>query len=269
MKEENPPMLSYEQVGRGDETLVFLHGFMGTGADWKPLVEKLARTYSCVLIDLPGHGKSFRALGAEQANLEGMGAAVLSTLDALGLEKVHLVGYSMGGRIALYLAIQHRERVRSLVLESASPGLTDIASRKARARQDEARAADMRSKGLEDFLDHWYAMALFSDLKQSPGYEQMLARRREGDLPSLARILEEMSPGVQPDLWPRLGQLQVPSLWLAGARDQKYRALVKDAASYAPGAEVEIIPGAGHNVHLEAPDRLAIRLRDFLGAHTS
>lgn len=269
MREDGAPILNYEQVGRGDETLVFLHGFMGTGADWKPLVAALEEDFTCLLVDLPGHGESVSALGEEKASLAGMGPGVLKILDELGFEKVHLLGYSMGGRIALQLALDQGPRFRSLILESASPGLSEPSLRVERARLDERRARDMEERGLNVFLKEWYQMDLFAGLRESPTFEGMLERRESGDLHALSRIMEEMSPGLQPDLWPRLGELHIPSLWLAGARDAKYTAMVREAASRAPKADVEIIPGAGHNIHLEAPGLLATRLSAFVKAQTS
>jgi len=241
---------------------VFVHGFMGSGEDFEEVSGELKAHRRCVRVDLPGHGKSVGALCGERADVAFMAAEVLGMMDHLGVEQVDLVGYSMGGRVALYLAKEHPERVRTLVLESASPGLVGKNERAERARLDAERGRQMREQGLGAFLRAWYELELFESLRDHPRFEAMVAERARGDVGALSRVIEEASPGLQEDLWPALATLKPPSLWLAGALDGRYAAMAQKAAALS-GGEARIIEGAGHNAHLEAPREVAGAIAAF------
>lgn len=246
--------------------VVLLHGFTGSAAAWGEAIPGgLARPV--LLVDLPGHGP-----GARPDHLAGLG--FLAALDLL-LESVapHLdggpadwVGYSMGGRIALALALRHPGRVRRLVLESASPGLATARERAARKRRDEALARRIESGGLAAFVDEWMAQPLFRSQAALPAEVRDEARRiRLGHDPeALAEALRVLGTGVQPSFWDELGRLAVPTLLLTGSGDPKFRALARQMHEALPRAEHEEVAGAGHAVHLEAPGAWLRVVRSFL-----
>lgn len=243
--------------------VVFLHGFMGRGAVWHPVAAALRATHRCVLVDLPGHGQS---LGLPEAaySMAGAAHALAATLDHLALAEAQVVGYSMGGRLALYFALHYPDRCTSLVLESASPGLRTEAERAERRRLDAERAARLTSD-FPAFLDAWYQLPLFASLHRHPGLVPRLQRaRRTNDPAELARALVGLSTGAQPSLWNRLPALRVATLALAGALDAKYVALAQAMQRQAPALRAEILPATGHNGHAERPQVYLEHLRRWL-----
>ncbi len=252
---------------RGDEgapAVVLLHGFMGRGADFETLIAPCIEERHFIVVDLPGHGRSVDCLSGNQpANLGWMAAQVAGLLERLPQQKLELFGYSMGGRIALYVALEFGHKIRSLTLESASPGLGDKEGRRQRRAADARRAERLREQSLADFVDDWYDLGLFGTLKEHPEFEAMRRRRLQNDGRAIARVIEEMSPGAQPDLWPELGRLTIPTRWIAGAEDAKYVDICTRAARLS-GGEAQIVDHAAHTVHLEAPE--AIRRRWFSGS---
>lgn len=253
---------SGNDVEIGLPTAVFLHGFMGSSRDFGPLCEVLSAHRRCVRVDLPGHGRSVEALRSSPMTIGAMVEEVVGLLDHLELEAVDVLGYSMGGRVAMLLAMRHPERVRTLVLESASPGIEGEKERAERARLDDARARAMREEGLERFLAGWYQLELFESLRAHPGFEAMVRERSRGDVQALSRVIAAASPGRQESLWSRLSELSMPTMWLAGQLDARYAAMSQRAA-HRSGGEVRIIEAAGHNAHLEAPGAVADAISEF------
>lgn len=240
--------------------LVCLHGFLGTGADWADFA---ARTGRRVLApDLPGHGRSM-GLPDEAYTFEGAADAALAALDRSGVGRSVLVGYSMGGRLALHLALAAPGRFVALVLESASPGLPSEPERAARRRLDAERAAALEAD-LPEFLRAWYALPLFATLPAAQR-GRLVAERATGDPRELARALVGMGTGAQPSLWPRLPDLDVPTLAVAGSRDAKFAALARRMAEVSSAVRAAVVDGAGHNVHIEAPEAFARAVKGFAG----
>lgn len=245
-----------------DDTILFLHGFMGAGRDWAAISEALPER-RCLLVDLPAHGAS---VGLEDAAYTMLGATrgVLDVLDALAIERCHLVGYSMGGRLALYLALEQPERWQSVVLESASPGLRTAEAQAHRRRVDAERAAAIVAN-FPDFLERWYRQPLFASLQQHPGLvKRLVAQRLANDPAELGRSLAGMGTGAQPSLWERLSALEVPTYALAGALDPKYIALAHEMVACSPNLHATIVPRAGHNIHAERPDAYLTALSECL-----
>jgi len=245
--------------------LVFLHGFLGNGRDWDFLQADFAKDYYCIFPDLPGHGANLRVLPAQPLTFRWMAHGLARTLKGLEISSAHLVGYSLGGRLGLYFMIAYPERVKSLTLESASPGLSGRLERRERSHLDAQRAVYIETRGLDNFLNSWYQMPLFASVQQNP---DLLARlkvwRKENDPQEIARVITELSPGRQPSLWGKLTAIQAPVLLLVGSLDEKYLGLVRQMAGLLPDARTEIIPNAGHNIHLESPNEFIQLLQDFL-----
>src|SRR5215217_7313125 len=137
--------LNYEVCGDHlAPAVLFMHGFMGSSADWQDAMATMRDPAFCIAVDLPGHGVS-RGLTPGSYTMEGSARAVIRTLEDLGLERALVAGYSMGGRLALYLALRYPERCAGLFLESASPGLESDQERNARRAKDEERARRLES----------------------------------------------------------------------------------------------------------------------------
>ncbi|MFT5128522.1 MAG: 2-succinyl-6-hydroxy-2,4-cyclohexadiene-1-carboxylate synthase [Rhodothermales bacterium] len=216
--------------------LLLLHGFLGSPEDWEPIIAALPQ-YRCIAPAIPGdacsHGEIIDSL--------------LALLDSLGIERCAVLGYSMGGRVAMQLALRSPQRVGLLIAESANPGIPDVADRAARVAQDDALADRLAESDLAEFLADWYAQPLFATLSHTQK-EALIQKRSQGDPASLAATLRALSVGRQENLWPRLPRLECPVHFIAGALDSRYREIAESAARQA-----HIIEGAGHNVHLEAP----------------
>lgn len=254
--------LAYTVHGDDGEPIVFLHGFMGSSTDWQPVIASFPNR-RCIAVDAPGHGGSKR-LPEEAYTMAGASERLAAVLDAEGARRAVIVGYSMGGRWALYFALHHPTRLRRLVLESASPGLPAEAARAAR-RADDAERARAIEADFQAFLDDWYRMPLFVSLANHPEtLAQMVERRQRNDPAELARSLRGMGTGTQPSLWERLGGLRVHTLAVAGALDAKYVEVARRMAERSARIDAAIVPEAGHNVHAERPAAFAELLSSFL-----
>jgi len=257
--------LNYEVSGeRRSPAILFLHGFMGSSADWRGVMAALEERSLCIAVDLPGHGTSL-GLTPETYTIEGVARAVIGALNELEVEPPMIVGYSLGGRLALYLALRFPERCAGLFLESASPGLESADERTARRAADEERAKRLEFGDFEAFLEDWHRQPLFASLARD---EKLLRRtieaRRRNDPGELARSLRGMGTGSQPSLWGELEGLSVPALAVAGGLDEKYAGISSRMAGLSPWMESLVVPEAGHNVHEETPTAYISLLARFL-----
>lgn len=259
-------MLHYEISGSFEyPATCFLHGFMGSGDDWSQITQALGDESFSICVDLPGHGKSVGRPSYEYT-MEGATQALADVLDDAGIRTCDLVGYSMGGRVALYFAIHHPERVNSLILESASPGLTASKDRDARRLIDAERADSIRQDYLA-FLAEWYRMPLFASLERYDLVESMISRRAANDPEEIARALEGLSVGAQPSLWERLVDMDIPTLTYAGELDEKYVKITRHMAVGSRRMKTVIVPEAGHCIHAERPQAFVSHLVHFLSHH--
>ncbi len=245
--------------------VVFLHGFTGTGEFWLPVANALPR-WRCILPDLPGHGRSGAPVPSGSWRLDRAADALAELLAELGADRFALVGYSMGGRLALSLALGHPTRVAALALVGATPGIADAGEREARAAADLELAATIEQDGIEAFTRRWEANPLFATQSAMPeALRDAMRRQRLGqDATSLAAALRAFGTGFQPPLHEELAQLRMPVLAMAGERDAKFAAIAREMAGRIPGAVLRIVPEAGHAVPLERARAFAAELGEFL-----
>ena len=235
--------------------LVLLHGFTGSTATWQPHRESLARQRRVVAVDLLGHGRSDAPPEPSRYAMPRAVADVVALLDALGIERASLLGYSMGARLALHAAAAAPERIVTLVLESGSPGLRGDAERAARRESDEALARRIERDGVEAFVDYWEALPLFASQRMLPPDVRLALRRQRlaNMATGLANSLRGMGTGAQEPLWERLGEIAVPTTIVTGECDRKFVEIGRLMAAAMPAARLETVRGAGHAVHLEQP----------------
>lgn len=248
--------LHVERLGSGP-VVALVHGFTQTGRSWGAIADDLATDHEVVLVDAPGHGGS-----ADVAAGLVDGAALLA--DAVGLAL--WVGYSMGARLCLHVAVHHPEVVRGLVLVGGTAGIEDDAERAERRARDAATSARIDEIGVDRFLDEWLAQPLFDSL---PADAAGLEDRRRNTVAGLRSSLDLAGTGAQVPLWDRLGRIRVPVLAIAGERDERFAALAERiAASVGGHGEVALVPGAGHAAHLEQPAAFLTLVRRWLADDT-
>jgi len=228
------------------DRVVALHGFAGTGRTWDAL------GIDVIAPDLPGHGA---AAGVRPVTFDGCVEHVLAAAP----ERFVLAGYSMGGRIALHVALAAPERVTRLILLSTSPGIEDDGERAERRRADEQLADELEAGTIEAFADRWMALPLFAG-EPAASRERWRADILRNEPAGLAASLRGVGAGAMTPLWARLGDLPMPVRLAAGERDAKYRALA-DHMAWDVRGKVEVIPGAGHGLPREAPAAVAALLQ--------
>lgn len=247
--------LHAERTGTGPP-IVLVHGFTQTGRCWGPEADDLARDHEVVRVDAPGHGRSAEVLAGLRT-----GARLIA--DQGG--RATYLGYSMGARFCLHVALANPELVRGLVLVGGTAGIEDPAEREARREQDRRTAERLRAEGLAPFLDAWLDQPLFAGLPPDRAFRE---ERLTNTVDGLTSSLEQAGTGSQDPSWAKLGRLAMPVLVVAGARDAKFAALgERMAAEVGANATLALVPEAGHAAHLERPDAFLAVLRPWLAAH--
>ncbi|WP_153465253.1 2-succinyl-6-hydroxy-2,4-cyclohexadiene-1-carboxylate synthase [Sediminibacillus terrae] len=251
-----------KEVGSGPP-LLLLHGFTGSSESWQQYVEKWKDRFRVLLLDLPGHGKT-----KTQApiRMEDFCDDLGQLLDQLSISKVNLLGYSLGGRAALSFTVMKPERVQSLMLESASPGLDSPDEQLARKTKDEALAERILEQGVTSFVDYWENLPLFDSQNKLPDSIQNRIRqeRLSHTERGLANSLIGMGTGAQPSWWGELGDIRLPVLLLAGEMDQKFVGIAEEMHQSMPSSELKIIPLSGHAIHVEQPQKFDTIVHEFL-----
>ena len=241
--------------------VVLAHGFTQTGNVWGPLADDLAADHEVIALDLPGHGESH----AVEADLVA-GAELMVEAGGRGT----YIGYSMGARYCLHVALAHPEAVTSLVLISGTAGIDDAGERAARRRADEHLADELDPPAgggpglpLDVFLDRWLSQPLFAGLDPDAAGA---AERRANSPAGLASSLRHAGTGTQRPRWHELDRLTMPVVIVTGERDQKYCDLGRRMArAIGPAARHVVVPGAGHAPHLERPSAVIAAVRAHLG----
>ena len=238
--------------------IVFLHGFTHTGRSWDPVIAELGQRYRALAPDIRGHGG---AAERRPVNLAACVDDVLGEVDG----GFALVGYSMGARLALRVALCAPGRVRRLVLIGGTAGIADGVERVDRRRRDEALAERVEAGTIEEFVRSWEQQPV---LRGQPSAVARAARRdRLRNQPAgLAAALRGLGTGAMDPLWSSLGALPMPVTVIVGERDGKFRKLGERMVAELPDAELVVVQAAGHAVHLEAPALVAACLRERVSA---
>jgi len=262
----------------GKPALLFLHGFMGDSGEWEPVAKLLQDRYFCVAVDLPGHGGSEVPMASPFIDTQvgyPPGTEWIRAMDAL-LEDLKangslahgwkaIVGYSMGGRMAMALALAIPNQFGGMVLESASPGIGGLEERARRLEADLRLADDLTSMPLRSFIERWYTQPMFGPMDDR---EALFEERSRQDPAALAAAMRWLSVGRQPDYAPRLAvEWKKPLLCLAGSLDGKYASGMEALAGRAAFGRFKVAPGSGHNVHRHDPGAYGAWLSEFLAGY--
>ncbi|WP_312410458.1 2-succinyl-6-hydroxy-2,4-cyclohexadiene-1-carboxylate synthase [Pseudescherichia sp.] len=234
--------------------LVFLHGFAGDSREWMAVGERFSR-HPRLYIDLPGHGGSSAVFARD---FDEVCLQLSATLISYNILKYWLVGYSLGGRIAMHYSCQKPAGLQGLIVEGGHPGLTHSDAREARWLSDARWAQRFRKEPLADVFNDWYRQPVFAGLTALQR-QTLVTLRSENSGAALAAMLEATSLAVQPDLRPALRRCHFPIHYLCGEHDHKFRALGAELA-----APCQLINDAGHNAHRENPGGAAACLAHIL-----
>lgn len=252
--------VSYSITNReASETIIFLHGFTGSTKTWVPIIEQLPETVRCITVDLMGHGKTDSPSDANRYIMYEQVMDLHELFLFLNVTNFTLVGYSMGGRIALAYALAFPKHVKQLVLESASPGLQSEADRLARLTADEKLAEKMEIEGLSSFIDFWQDIPLFHSQKKLGEIKLHSIReeRMQQAVLGLANSLKGMGTGRQPSYWSRLNELKITVIIITGELDEKFTIIAKQMTELIRYSQHLEVSGAGHAIHVENPVQFA------------
>ena len=249
------------------QTIVLLHGFMGRISDWdlviQELRDKLHYKGRIVCFDLPGHGQSSLPEGLSfDQFLEIFGVQC----EDLNLEKSYWVGYSLGGRVALHLALKKAKFFDGLILESASPGLDDHKQRELRESSDRQLFSKVCQgiETMEQFVDKWYRLPIFRGIRKTDKFRSLAEKVSSNSPETLQMALNLMSVGSIPSLWGRVSNLNFPILYLTGELDEKYVEIGQRLVSKNSHASLELIKNTSHNTHFSEPEIFSEYLRSFI-----
>jgi len=241
------------------ETIVFLHGFTGSSKTWEPVIKHLPTSIRCIAVDLLGHGKTESPQQSERYQMREQIIDLHTLLNSLHISDFTLVGYSMGGRIALAYALTYPDHVKRLVLESASPGIQSVDEQQTRIKADESLANKIAHEGLDAFIDFWQDIPLFQSQQNLPEIKRQAIRqeRLQQSALGLVNSLKGMGIGRQPSYWSHLSKLNMPVIFITGEFDRKFHMIAKQMTkSIASSQHIEVL-GVGHAIHVENPVQFA------------
>lgn len=246
--------------------LLLLHGFTGNSEGWKEFAPFWKDHSKTIALDIIGHGKSGSPPDIGQYQIEESAAVINSLLEKMGIGKIDVLGYSMGGRLALTFAVNYPEKVRKLILESASPGLRTEAERHERRIQDKKLSEKIQQEGIKNFIDYWENIPLFHSQKSLPEKirTRIRSQRLANSIDGLANSLNGMGTGVQPSWWDELAHLEMPVLLITGNLDQKFCRIAEEMSKILPNVKWKTAEDAGHAIHVEKPELFGTIVSGFL-----
>lgn len=246
--------------------LLLLHGFTGNSEGWKEFAPFWKDHSKTIALDIIGHGKSGSPPDIGQYQIEESAAVINSLLEKMGIGKIDVLGYSMGGRLALTFAVNYPEKVRKLILESASPGLRTEAERHERRIQDKKLSEKIQQEGIKNFIDYWENIPLFQSQKSLPEKirTRIRSQRLANSIDGLANSLNGMGTGVQPSWWDELAHLEMPVLLITGNLDQKFCRIAEEMSKILPNVKWKTAEDAGHAIHVEKPELFGTIVSGFL-----
>jgi 2-succinyl-6-hydroxy-2,4-cyclohexadiene-1-carboxylate synthase len=243
--------------------LLFLHGWMGCAEDYAEIIEVLRSRFYCIAIDLPGHGKTEVVGGDIGYGFSNTAIGIMQLLDSLSIDRCSIAGYSFGGRLALYLALEFPDRFNKVLLESTSTGLKSEIDRHTRIIQDWQIIDRLETDIFPNFVRYWYRQPIFSDIDRHPGFNQLIQRRIDTNQPdNLIKSLVYAGLGMQPYLGDRLKVHTQPISLIVGALDRKFVEIGRVMDRSCTVTTLTIVPNCSHNVHFQQPQAWIDRVLD-------
>jgi 2-succinyl-6-hydroxy-2,4-cyclohexadiene-1-carboxylate synthase len=239
--------------------LLFIHGFIGHPDDWKACQNFLNYDGPIYNLTLPGH------VSLSPPPIEDGFNYIKEYIERFDIGPCHVIGYSLGGRVALFSAFKYPYLFKTLTLLSASPGINSPAEKQTRLAWDAIKIEQLKTKPLLQFLDEdWYSLNLFKTFRASSVFHDALTQRCLHHSENLAQSMLSLSPALQPSFWPKLKHLPVPLSYIYGECDSSYVTIALQLKSILPKAKIIGIPNSGHVIHLEKPAECAAILKECL-----
>lgn len=257
--------MHYKRYNIGaEERIVLLHGFTGSTHTWDEVILKLPQKFEVLTIDLIGHGLTSKPTDSARYTVEEQITDLHELFQQLEWDDFTLIGYSMGGRLALSYASHYP--IKRLILESSSPGIDEERERLKRKQSDDHLASRIINDGIISFVDFWEGIPLFNTQRLMPADKQQLVRqeRLAGSEIGLANSLRGFSTGVQPSNWSNLEKIYTPTFLLTGVLDEKFSKLANEMKSKLPNATHIKIKDVGHAIHVENPELFATIVEDII-----
>ena len=263
--QSNKELFNYSlKLNQNKPIILFLPGFMGNLHAFEKIIALLESRFSYLAIDLCDRPPTQIEDKERLYNMENTAKALIKLLDSLKIKKCFLLGYSMGGRLALYLTIYFPHYFEKVILESASAGLKTREARNERLKKDLALAQKLESSDLASFLADWYRNPLFDSLKKYPDFSELIEERLKNDPFKLANSLRSLSVGSQPSLWEELKYNKIPTLLVVGELDFKFIKINTEMRELCSSFQLVIVKGCGHNIHWENPQQFVNLIKKFL-----
>ncbi|MEH7106294.1 2-succinyl-6-hydroxy-2,4-cyclohexadiene-1-carboxylate synthase [Bacillus sp. JJ1764] len=254
-----------EVCGEGYPLLV-LHGFTGDSSTWMPFCKNWGGHSTLLIPDLVGHGRTESPKDLIRYRIESAARDLKDMLEQMKIQQIDVLGYSMGGRLALTFAILYPGMVRKLILESASPGLRTEEEREQRRMKDGELAEFIAQQGIPAFVDYWEVIPLFESMKHLPfNVKEKIRNQRLRNSPiGLANSLRGMGTGSQPSWWEQLSVLSCEVLLVTGEKDEKFGRIAESMLSLLNNAHWSRVEEVGHAIHVENKEKFGTIVSDFL-----
>jgi len=249
-----------------DKAIVFLHGFTGSSEDWEEISSRITKKANLYFIDLIGHGKSDSPNDVRFYKAEPITKQLLAFFEKIKEKKIFLLGYSMGGRVALNFAAKYSNLLKGLILESSMTGLRKKSEREKRIANDEKIIEFIKSHSVEEFVDYWMSLDIFKTQKNLS--KEKLNKLRKAKIKNnkvgLINSLKGFGAGKMKPLYSEIRENQIETLLITGDLDKKYMKLNSAIKNIIPHATHKITQNAGHNVHLENPQKFAVVVNEYV-----
>lgn len=259
---ENP-----KEIDRNKDFVLFLHGFTGSAEDWFPVFELLPEKYNYIAIDIIGHGKSDSPVDPAKYNVDSLTSQIKYIKDHITSNKIFLLGYSMGGRLALNYAIAYPDDIKGLILESTSAGIKSDEERQKRYEEDLKIVEFIETHTLEEFIEMWSDQELFNTQRRfsNDKLKKLKKKKSSGSKLGYANSLKSFSTGIMPPVHDKLKKIPLKTLLITGELDSKFTGINARLSKRFFKAKHKIVRNSGHNTHLEESKRFVEIVLNYLG----
>ena len=258
---------SLREIDKSKDYILFLHGFTGCAEDWFPVFEQIPDKYNCLALDIIGHGKSDAPGSSMHYSIDSIMSQIKYVKDHLTQNKIFLLGYSMGGRIALTYASMYPEDVKGLILEASSAGIKNDEERQKRYEEDLKLAEFIEIHTMEEFIEMWHDQEIFNTQRRfsNDKLKKIKKKKASGSKTGYANILKGFSTGKMPPVHDKLKKIPLKVLLITGDLDTKFTGINARLAKRFFKAKHKIVRNSGHNTHLEEPKRFIEIVLNYLG----